>query len=70
MTYAELMKRALELEAMQDTEWADENAHLWDKFVEDAEKAYDDGAITGEEFDELVLTACYDYFGDLKANHD
>ena len=63
--YNEWMIEARALEAGLDTEWAEEHEELYEAFAEKCESAYNDGRLTDREFTELILTALYDYDGDL-----
>ena len=53
------------LGARTDTEWAYENEDRYNVFDAMLNAAWEEGKITDEEFNELALTAFYDYF-DLK----
>lgn len=66
MMMEELRKQAKFLESRLDTDWAEENAQQYTDFEKAVNKAYDEGRISGKEFNELVLTAFYDYPEDLK----
>lgn len=65
-SFEELMEEAKVLEAHLDTDWAEEHADRYDEFDDAVKAAYDNGDISGKQFNELVLTAFYDYFDDLK----
>ena len=62
----EFRKQAEFLRSMWDTEWADENEKQYDDLDKAVNRAYDNGQINGKDFNELVLTAFYDYMDDLK----
>ena len=65
MTFKELLKHAERLGAMVDTDWAEENSGLYDEFDKTINYEYDKGNLTDVEFNELAMTAFFDYF-DLK----
>lgn len=65
MKYEALYKEAKSLERRLETDWAEENYGVYDSFVEVCEKAYNDGEITGSQFNKLVDTALYDYEEEL-----
>ena len=64
-TFEKLMERARELESRKDTDWAEENEAQYSEFDDSINAAWSKGEITDEQFDELALTAFFDYF-DLK----
>ena len=66
MVFDALKKFALFLEQYLDTEWAEENADLYDDFANRLEAEYQAGRITGKQFNELVNIAFYDWTDDLK----
>lgn len=51
------------LHSQLDSDWAYENEKAYDWFANEIEKQYAEGKISAEEFDELALTAFYDYDG-------
>lgn len=63
--FDELMKEALELERHLETEWAEENASLYDLFADRIELERLAGRITDEQFNQLASIAFYDY-ADIK----
>lgn len=64
--YSILYGIAQELNRLQNTEYADTHPERWDHFDEIIKMAYNEGNITGKQFNDLVLTAFYDYFDDFK----
>lgn len=68
--FEKLMARAKELEKNLCTEWADENVKMYDDFAECIEDAWDRGELTDNEFNELALTAFYDYPDGLKGEEE
>ena len=64
--FNELMERAKELEKHIDTEWAYENSEQYDMFADRIELEWMAGRITDDQFNELALTAFYDFQGDFK----
>lgn len=69
-TFERLMVTAKKLESHLDTDWAYENSEKYDIFAEIIENFWNEGLLTNEQFDELALTAFYDYDGDLKCDYD
>lgn len=69
-TFDDLMKTARELESHLDTEWAEQNAGEYERFEQVVNEQYYAGNLTGKQFNELVLTAFYDYFGELMEDED
>lgn len=66
MKFDDLMKMAKQLEAKQNTDWAEEHADHYDQFDEIINEEYDAGNLTAEQFNVLALTAFYDYTDELK----
>ena len=64
--FDKLMEKAKELESYHNTEWAEENSDQYDMFADKIEMEWSRGNITDEQFDELALTAFYDYPDGLK----
>lgn len=64
--FEELRTRAEFLGARTDTEWSEENEDKYTAFEELLNSLYDEKQITGKQFNELVLTAFYDYPEELK----
>ena len=52
-----------------DTEWAEKNAKQYYEFADLIEEEWAKGNITDKEFDELALTAFYDY-DNLKCDYE
>ena len=64
--YTRLYEMAQELNRLQNTEYAETHPERWDYFEGFLNSAYDAKKITGKQFNDLVLTAFYDYFGEFK----
>lgn len=60
--YKALMDAAEVLGSLTDTDWAEEHPGAWDNFDEVIKRQYAEGNITAEQFNELAVTAFYDYF--------
>lgn len=56
-----LMARARFLGKRLDTEWAWDNANKYDEFADEIERLYTEKKLTAHDFNELALTAFYDY---------
>ena len=56
-----LMRTAEKLGRHTDTDWAYEHEDAYQAFAEEIENLYAEGMLTGTEFNELALTAFYDY---------
>lgn len=65
MKFEELFREAKRLEAWLNTSLAEENAAEYDRFDAAINAEYDKGNLTVAQFNELALTAFYDYL-DLK----
>ena len=57
----DLIKTSKKLGERVDTEWAEENEHLYENFAKQIELLYEKKLITAKEFNELALNAFYDY---------
>lgn len=68
MEFEELMATARELGSHVDTDWAEDNATMYDEFESRVNSAWENGFITDMQFDTLVITAFYDY-PDLKCDY-
>ena len=66
--FEELMAEAIKLEKMQNTEWAEEHADKYDAFAKTCENEYLQERLSAHEFNELIITALYDY-PDLKEEY-
>ena len=64
--FNKLMKVAKKLETHLNTEWAEEHESLYNNFASRIEYEYAAGNITAKEFNELAMTAFYDYPDGLK----
>lgn len=60
--YELLMEVAEVLGKLTNTDWAEEHPDAWDNFDEVIKKQYDKGNLTDEQFNDLAVTAFYDYF--------
>lgn len=70
MAYIHLMEIARRLERNLDTEYAENNPGEWEHFEKVLNEEYDAGNLTDEQFNELALTAFYDYPYDLKGENE
>lgn len=66
ISFDEVRARAEFLGSRTDTEWSEENEDKYTAFEELLNSLYDEKQITGKQFNELVLTAFYDYPEELK----
>ena len=69
-SYDGLKDWATSLSALKDTDYVEGHEDEWEAFDRAINFAYDEGKITAEQFDELALTAFYDYQGELKGVYD
>ena len=64
--FKHLYQVAERLHRLQNTEYSEAFADTWDRFEELLNKFYNEGKITGKQFNDLVLLAFFFFFGEFK----
>lgn len=62
MTFTGLYTKAQKLNRLLDTEYAENNEKEWNHFDDMIKRAYANKEIDARQFNDLALTAFYDYF--------